>query len=675
MVSSKPKTHTTHSSSQQKSGLNVWSFLYLLFIPALPLIYSNQLVDPVLIPRQFALTVFVALISGAILLQLYSKKLNPDFGFLRSPLPIAMGLFLITTAVSLAQANVVSEGLYTLSKSLIAVLFFITTTYLLIQQKITVNQLVKSIFFCILITILIGSYQFIASNGNGIVVKSTMANKNLLSSLLFLSLPFVCMATFFSKTWKIGASLLMVLILLLLWVVQTKAALLASAAFFGILLISRFVIYRKVGRNKRFSKLIVLIAVSLTLIATVFTFQNKQVFRHLFNTKTLHTRIALWENSGKIIEDHFFLGVGAGNWKIHFPKHGLDSFNEQVQNGITNYQRPHNDFLWVLTEQGLLGFVTFLSLFILVVYYLVRAIRHTSNWNDKFTSIALFAGVIGYTLISFVDYPLERIEHQVFLYVIFSIATAQFYQNFQANKTTSKVALFNPILLLGVGSIVVFSFVVCTHRYSGEYHSSKLYAAQQKGNFSKMVKLADAATNSFYVIDPMSIPIQWYKGVALFSLNDTQNAKAAFEEARNLTPHNFHVLNNLASCYESLGAHSEAEKTYLMALSISPQFEESLLNLSAVYFNSGQHEKAFKTIDQCNINSTDSKYTTFLPPILGAKIDLIVAGITDTKLATRITNLKETENRLLQLYFDAKKANLDFETHLRNMASKEPETP
>ena len=133
--------------------------------------------------------------------------------------------------------------------------------------------------------------------------------------------------------------------------------------------------------------------------------------------------------------------------------------------------------------------------------------------------------------------------------------------------------------------------VISSGRYSGEYHTHKMYDAKTVKNWKLMIREADNAVGAYYVMDPMSVPISWYKGVALFSMGNIDKAKTSFEDAYKIHPYNIHVLNNLGSCYESMGDHKKAETYYLKALTISSDFEEARLNLSAVYFNMKDYEK------------------------------------------------------------------------------------
>ena len=176
---------------------------------------------------------------------------------------------------------------------------------------------------------------------------------------------------------------MLVLLLLLIWVIQTKAVIAASLVFFCILF---FTFFRKILHaltSNRQLRLYVLTIAVLASLAVLFTVQNRSSFPHLFNTNTAKTRILIWENSNKMIQENFVLGVGAGNWKINFPIYGLQDFSENVQNGTTIYQRPHNDFLWVFAELGIAGFLVYVSIFLIIFYYLLRILKKAKERNEK----------------------------------------------------------------------------------------------------------------------------------------------------------------------------------------------------------------------------------------------------------------------------------------------------
>ncbi len=111
----------------------VFDKLYFFFFLLLPFIYCDQLVDPVLIPRQFFLTVFVALTGFFIFRELIRKKSSLDFAFMNTALGLLTTLFITICLISIVQSVAVSESIYVLSKVTIEITFFIITTIYLLR--------------------------------------------------------------------------------------------------------------------------------------------------------------------------------------------------------------------------------------------------------------------------------------------------------------------------------------------------------------------------------------------------------------------------------------------------------------------------------------------------------------------------------------------------------------
>lgn len=644
----------------------IFDTLYFFFLILLPFVYSDKIIDPVLIPRQIYLTCFVFIVGLIISYKIYKKELLADFSFIKLSLPLLILGFLLINIISGFQSIAITESIYVWSKLTVELLFFIITTYLIIQNELDVRHLIKSVVVFSIISVIMAIFQilplYFSTNtlirNNVNLITSTYANKNLLSSILFLTLPFIISATASSKGWKITSFILFPIVIILLLVIKTKAVILAliiASILFFILFI------RKGGKKTQF--LLGLLLVSILIIGFV-VYQNKIYFSSLTNTNTAIERLRLWKNSFEMIKENPVLGVGAENWQIHFPKFGLDKFDSGViQNGIQTFQRPHNDFLWVFSETGVFGFLIYTFIFGVILFYLLRLLNHEKSEEDKRLYSILFAGIVGYIFISLVDFPLERIEHQVLLYLTFSIVLAHYYRIFHISTTSKKTILKIPLFVTLLFIPILFSFVVSTKRCSGEYHTKKLYSFRGQSNWSQVIKEADKATSFYYSLDPTSAPIEWYKGVALFSMGDIPMAKMSFEKAYSIHPYNIHVLNNLASCYESLKEHKKAEVFYLKALSISSEFEEARLNLSAAYFNDGQYEKAFEMIDGCKANSKDAKYKIFLPVILNSWLDNVFGKRMDTDLIKTKVDIGSND-KLVKFYFDSKKKGVKFDKYL-----------
>jgi tetratricopeptide (TPR) repeat protein len=170
----------------------------------------------------------------------------------------------------------------------------------------------------------------------------------------------------------------------------------------------------------------------------------------------------------------------------------------------------------------------------------------------------------------------------------------------------------------------------------------------------------------------MSAPIDWYMGVAHFTQGSINEAKICFDAAYKLHPYHIHVLNNLASCYESLGNHQHAISLYSKALDISKDFEESLLNLAAVYFNISDIQKAFETISKCSIYSENPNYRVYLKAILKSWMEHERSKQKDFQTLNRINELLSTDNLMVEVFLGEKKKNISFEEFVFGKNYKNP---
>lgn len=656
------------SVENKKEQSTIFEKIYFGFFLLLPLIYSETIVDPVLIPRQLFLTIFLFIIGFIIKSQIKDNKLEFDFSFLKLPVFIACFILLLSILISFKQSIVLSESLYVFSKVSVEILFLIITTFLIIQKQLSTKSILKSMLTFLTIVLLIAIYQALKlsiSEENFIEkmydIKSTIAHKNLLSSLLFLLFPFVFIALFKSKPVKIIAIVLGILTFIIIWLIQTRTVFLAFGLY-TIVFIFLEIRYHKNGEGKNYLRQSLVIISLLIVFFSVITIQNKDKFARIFNKDSAFERFSMWGNSFQMIKENYLFGVGAGNWQIHFPENGLDKFPDyKVREGLLTYQRPHNDYLWIFSELGITGIIAYILIFIFILYYSIKLLKSKKDKDEKWLISAFISVLVGYLVIAFLDFPLERIEHQIVLFLIFSLIIAEYHSNF---KKELKFKVNNTLLFSLFLFCTIFSSIVCVNRFKGEKHTHNLYVEHKNLNWEEMIYEADNSINTFYKLDATTVPIEWYKGVAQFSLENVNEAKKSFEKAQQLHPFNIHVLNNLASCYEKLGKHEKAIEYYKRAIIISSNFEEAKLNLSASYYNSDNFKSAFQTIDNCKVHGYDAKYAKFLPFILVEKVKIIAKSQKNSTLINKLNILINEPEKIVNIYKRSKDKNCIFEKYL-----------
>lgn len=89
---------------------------------------------------------------------------------------------------------------------------------------------------------------------------------------------------------------------------------------------------------------------------------------------TFQTRLISWKSGFKDLPNHFLLGTGYGNFAVSFDKYFDPKFYDYSR-GETYFDHAHNNLVDILSTTGLLGLLSYLSIFAAIVYYLVRLFR------------------------------------------------------------------------------------------------------------------------------------------------------------------------------------------------------------------------------------------------------------------------------------------------------------
>lgn len=654
-----------------KQGNRFIEGLFLLYFLMLPFVFFKEVADPFLLARHFFTNVFLTLI----LLCIAFKKI--PFGFaLTSSGYFFLGLVVIGL-ISFSNSAIISNSHYILSKNLTFFTYFMAVTGLIYNEIISIRKLKTYLIYFSLVSLTVTLFALLNKTINGQnlfrqvdLISGTFANKNLLSSLLFCTLPFYFIGLSFGKRLKIICVSAIILTAFVLIILRTRTVLIASTVF----LLLVFYYQLRQQKTKQFRlRLFAFGTLILAAICAGWLFIGKsnfhsssdisiQYFYRLFDTKTLGSRTLFWNNSVAMIGDNFFSGVGSGNWITEFPAYGLNNFADYgIVNGTTIVTNPHNDFLLVFCETGIIGILCYLGLFATIIYQLIRLIKTAESATDKKMFFCFLAFTLGYLIIAFFDFPLERIEHQVVLLTVFGIVNSYYL------KSKNTIIQQNKFALIFFGIILLYSTTVVLYRINGEKHVFRMLESRKQSDWKNVITESNLAENCFFKTDVKSIPLEWYKAAALFKQNRIEESNESFSKAHAISPHNITILNDLASSYTALGQNKEGIKCYKKALQISEKYEDANINLAAVYFNEKEYENAFATIDKCSIHSENENYKVFLVPIIEKKLNSILEKLKNPKLNSYLQDKIKTIDDLTELYFDSKKKGIPFEKYINSL--------
>ncbi|MBD3639282.1 MAG: O-antigen ligase family protein [Crocinitomicaceae bacterium] len=549
--------------------LSVKIILYILLLTGLfmcPVFLSDLLIEPTLISRFTLLSVVLLGIVAALLVR--QKK-----GFkLPLYLLVLFGAYYLVHLISAYWAINKAEAFFESQRVFLGICITLLTV-LIFQSR-------KERFQFHFAFMVFGWIAGIACITDLILRNNTehsifFGHINIMSSFLFCA-GLVLLIGFYSlkNSWRKISFRTGVALLILAVLIQTRSVLLAMLAFF--IMGTGLVMIRNIKRKKIF----LFAYLGLGLVAALILLFFPEIIP--VTPHSLNERFGLWKNSIALIQDNPIQGVGAGNWQFNYGKYGVAHLEKTAFYNI-NFRRPHNDFLGILTETGLMGFTIFLCITGVVVIHFIQFIQ---NRTDKLVYY-LFSGLTGIMVISFFSFPKERILHLALFSILLGLLLMKLFK-----KSTVRIKPKGVLFLLFVG--LGFNAIIGTYRIKGEYHTKKAVEAQMRSDGRSAIDEGYKAISPFYITDPTGTPVYTYIGYGYNQKTILDSMLYTAEKAYELAPYDYKTLTNYGYVLQRHYQFKQAEKFYLDAYAINPNYEITLVNLSALDYNKGNYQKALE---------------------------------------------------------------------------------
>lgn len=610
----------------KKKVKNVNTILPLLFI-GLWLVQSDSAMDPALTPR----FIYLGLIITLSFITLYKNISKYGSTLLRHPLTIACFIFITISSFSIFYAHIWQEGLFFTLKTCATFLFaFVIATSLketnlkLWFVSTLISQIILS--FWVLAQILELQVIWPLSLETTYYITAGLGHKNILAAALTI-LTLLNFYGLFITPRKLKPLIILVLFIGIgiILSLKSRASLLAfiSAVTTGSVL---GVVYLRFN----FKKVVLTKKLILLITFSVFACFSAIYFNSSINTKlqealptlnsntqrtyTIKERSLLWKHSIEMSLNESFLGIGAGNWKVHFPQYGSGIW--RARQGMVQFQRPHNDLLWILCELGVLGLCTYLLLTLMVYHLALKTLSNPAiKTFKKIYTLAAVSAFTAYQVISLFSFPLERIALQCLWALSVGIIVSD-YLKINTNKKVKSLQILGCL----IGLTVIFVGFI---RYTGEVWTKQAEAYRKNSQWREIDSHPiPPMVSIFYKVDPVSLPTQFYSGLAALNLRDLDRATSIFEEGIQVHPNNIHLINNLASVYQLSGKDDKSLQFYKKAVQIAPFYQDGILNLTSLQFNTNHVEEAYTTLVKhaTKFESNRSTYNQYLFTIIDVLI-------------------------------------------------------
>jgi len=325
-------------------------------------------------------------------------------------------------------------------------------------------------------------------------------------------------------------------------------------------------------------------------------------------------RIIFWKKSLCLIKSNPFAGVGSGNWKINVPSCKEPINPDHTAKNYT-YSQPHNEWIGIISELGITGFLLSLFIFIVPVAFVFYRIGFTLP-RPHISVVYYGSFIFGFYLFSSFDFPFHRVEHNVVFFSVFAFLLKKVSMKQGRFRILGRIPqLRDDVLGLNLSKrrkgakrriyisavfvlLLVFSVFIAFIRLKGEYYTLKMFSNERR-NDDKVILYCRKAESPFYKITPNTLPLSWFEGVAYYRKGDLKSARECFKMALKSTPYEVRVLNDYATSLFNMHKTGEAKSVFVHTLEIDPWFDDARFNLAAIYFFEGKKDSALACISRC----------------------------------------------------------------------------
>lgn len=280
-------------------------------------------------------------------------------------------------------------------------------------------------------------------------------------------------------------------------------------------------------------------------------------------------RIDLWRRTIEMIVDRP-LGVGLGNWALEYPAY--DRGTHVTFSGAP--ARPHNDYLWIASETGLIGLAAFL-------WVLITALRAGVRRNQDI-AVAAIASLVALLVHSWFSFPRDRATPTLVFWFVLGILGASVRGHRGADRFHWSVAA---VLLLA-------STIVTSRLLTFEAHLYGALVPEQRRDWKEVQRHTGLALES----GRFHSEALHLHGYALNAQGDYGAARAHYADNAKWRPHDVQFLNGYAIALQNTGNLDLAIDRYREARRLVAGSTDLDYNLATLLIQAQQPQEAISLL-------------------------------------------------------------------------------
>ena len=577
-------------NKQKKNFLNIF-FCSSLIVLFFAVIFSA----PCIIFNRIFLNYFSksAIIQEGFLilfcLFLFFKLIKKDYITHKHPLFMPLLLIFIWSSISIFYAVDKYKSFIALSDFAFA-FFFFWLTFNIAKSKSAKEYILVFIFIAGFLTSLLGIFQHLLNlNFISQIISpaATFSNKNLAVHFIILSIPiglifFIKTKSRFS-TWFI--SLLLAIMITYLIYTKTRAGWVAFAFQMALLILLLKKIKEKTFNIEKFFALLIIISIVIFMVKIDKKSGYKERAETMvdINRGTIAQRIISWKGAVKLIKNNFLCGVGFGNFETQFPYYNQAYYLEYTK-GLKNEQKSieglqmreiHNDYLDILSEIGLVGFLLF-------IFFVIKFLRLTFKNFNRTENSAIFFSMAGLSINALFSFPLQLPVPLFTTMILMGLTNFSYYET----KKNSRNKIIFMLFISVVSLCFLHNFYKNNKNYKKTISDIKKYYSKQE--WQKVIMASNTAKNYNSYEQEEAL----YLGVSYMELKKYKKATETFKAFIDKNPNDANMLLNLGNAYLKTGKKKEAITSYEQVVYMKPTFVKAIQNIAKIYIKEKNFKKA-----------------------------------------------------------------------------------
>ena len=301
---------------------------------------------------------------------------------------------------------------------------------------------------------------------------------------------------------------------------------------------------------------------------------------YIEKSNSYNTRVNTWLNTLEMIKDNLFFGVGIGQWKSNYIFYHDRVAKDFMFSDTKTADSPHNLFIQIFADHGLVGFLLLLVFFIKLAISSWPTIKVPDSPGRDITLIVLLS-TVSFLVISVFSKPLSSFMPTFLIMVLAGILS----RNLKLPE--SHFILSKKLTLSSLFAGLTFSLGLAYYAYKstlGEFWGlAAIYAPGLNHNLDKAILYS---SNSLEYV-PDNPQVLANAGTFALVNKNLELSKEFYTKALKLNPVDVASMWNLSEIYRAKSQVKEQQEILERGLLVHPTNFKFLFAYTQVLFSQG----------------------------------------------------------------------------------------